>query len=81
MVTSQSKQMDPCGVWNSWILYFFGALAGHGVPGLGGALRRAGLPRAGARVFHAQEAAGCPGAGAVGTARPGAVRWQVGLVQ
>lgn len=73
--------MDPCGVWNSRVLYFFGALAGHGVPGRGGALRGAGLPGAQARVFHAQEAAGRPGAGAVGAPRPGAVRRQVGLVE
>lgn len=76
-----SEQIDPRGLWNSWILYFFGARAGHGVPGLGGALRRARLPRAVAGVVHAQEAAGCPGAGAVGTPGPGAVRGQVGLVQ
>lgn len=76
-----SEQIDPRGLWNSWILYFFGARAGHGVPGLGGALRRARLPRAVAGVVHAQQAAGCPGAGAVGTPGPGAVRGQVGLVQ
>ena len=34
-----------------------------------------------AGVFHAQEAAGGLGAGAVSTPRPGAVRGQVGLVQ
>lgn len=39
------------------------------------------MPGALAAVFHAQEAAGCPGAGAVGTPCPGPVRGQVGLAQ
>ena len=73
--------MNPYGLWTSWILYFFGALAGCRVPRPRGAFLWARLPRAVARVFHTQEAAGCLGAGAVGAARPGAVRGQVGLVQ
>ena len=73
--------MNPWRLWKSRSLYVFGALAGRGVPGLSGALLWARLPRAVAGGVHAQEAAGCLGAGAVGTAGAGAVRGQVGLVQ
>lgn len=52
------------------VLYFFSALIGHRVSGLGRALWRAGLLWAVAAVFHTQEAAGRLGAGAVGTSRP-----------
>lgn len=78
---TKSEQINPYGLWNNWILYFFGALAGLGVPGLSGGLLRVRVSRAVAGVIHAQEAAGCLGAGAVGTAGPGAVRGQVRLVQ
>lgn len=61
------EKINPYGLWKRWILYFFSTLTGHRVSGLSSALWRDRLLWAVAAVFHTQEAAGCLGAGTVGT--------------